>query len=213
MRLLFALICSILLVSTAKADILLMRVVVLSSAKWPSGYVTKERVTQSIEAARFMHRLHSAPFIALRDVRYKKDPAPQFDGYDQMPAHLTAIRASSLHREMMRNVDFVYYVVPPLTYPGGPHLMGGLAGKVCPDVRNRNALAIGNMRTANDYGLDRAGYSNVIMAHELGHLIGMYHVQSLTLMHPNALPYLGNGLSLTWDETNLLQMRVCSLSR
>jgi hypothetical protein len=184
------------------------RVVVLSSPKWAQGYVSPATVQTAIAEAVALHAAHGVPLLRLKDIRYKQDPAPNLDRYEDAARRLYAIRDSALHRTMRRNVDFVFYVVSPMNF-NGVNAMAGLASGYCMPPRQRISLAIGQMRDFNDAGLPRQQHSTVILAHEMGHLLGMYHVQSPTLMHQGALSFLPNNLSFIWDPQNINQLRSC----
>jgi hypothetical protein len=188
-----------------------LRVVVLSNPKWPQGYVSPATVEASIAQALQWHEQRGGPALRLKDIRYKRDPAPTLDRFEDSSRRFYAIRGSRLHRTMRKNVDFVYYVVSPMLF-NGVNSMAGLAGGTCMPPRQRITLAMGQMRDFNDLGLPRAQHSSVILTHELGHLLGMYHVTSPTFMHQGALHFLPNNLSFIFDPTNLQQARACARS-
>ena len=193
------------------ASALSLRVVVLSHPSYPQGYVTQTLVRTALYDTIALHNLHGAPYFSLKDIRIKRDPAPQLDNLGQQTYRLTAIRNSRLHATMRRNVDYVYYVVSPQPDSSGVHFMGGVASGTCVSP-GRSGLAIGQMRDFNDLGLPRALQSTVIMTHELGHLIGMSHVPSPTIMNADALGLIP-ALQLRWDEANNQQMAACSCGR
>lgn len=194
--------------SVVQAEGMLVRVVILRHPSWPNGYVSMNTVYNSVGLAQALHRLHGGPEFVIKDYRIKQDPAPRFHNLGQQVTRLSAIRASKLHRQMRRNVDMVYYVVSPQNSGTTAWFMGGVASGFC-QKHGRSALAIGQMRDFNDFGAPRASFSTVIMAHEIGHIIGMYHVPSNTLMHEAALSFLPNNLAWGWDQRNIEQARSC----
>lgn len=199
----------LLLPSLAFARPLTTRVIVLSHPSWPSHYISGAGLTATLAGASYLHTLHNGTSFKVVDIRYRKDPAPQFDKLGFQYSRFYAIRASRLHKRMRRGVDQVYYIVSPMIDQYGTKFMGGLAGGYC-KKRSLLALAVGQARDFNEKGDSRILQSQIIMAHELGHLMAMKHVDTPTIMNADALTLsIQFKLLFQWDFRNILEQRAC----
>lgn len=185
------------------------RVVVLTHPSWPQGFITSHGLQVTIAGAEYLHSLHGGRSFKVVDVKHRRDPAPAYDELSKMGSRFFAIRASRLHKRMRRGVGFVYYVASPMRDPYGSWFMGGVAGGFC-KRRSLLAMAMGQARDFNERGDSRLVQSQIIMAHEMGHLMDMRHVSSPTLMNGNALTLsVLFKLIFNWDPINIAQQRQC----
>lgn len=192
----------------AQSD-LTARVVILEHPKWPQGFISELGAQLTAQGGAYLHSLHNAPGIRVVDIRRRKDPRPELDGFGDWGTRFYSLRASRMHKRLRRGVDLVYYVVSPMDGGNGIFYMGGVAGGFC-RYRSQLALAMGQARDFNEQGQSRIVASQLIFAHEMGHLMSMRHVASATIMNATALHLqLANQLNMIWDPQNLVEHREC----
>lgn len=101
----------------------------------------------------------------------------------------------------------------PKVYIVGPYIqgvdryMGGTASGVC-DPFSGTAVAVG--QEINQYGDARFLHSQAAISHELGHVLGADHVDSIpaTLMHPDMLWYVNGAIPALADKSKK-EIRKC----
>lgn len=100
-----------------------------------------------------------------------------------------------------------YVVLPPVSYSARLWI-SGIATSTC---TNQDAVAIGNATMKNADGMDRFPHSQVIMQHEIGHLLGAshfedyYNVMSGTANHQ----FFTNGSYPPWAILSVGQIYFC----
>lgn len=203
----------------AKAYELKAVIAVLENDKWPEGIPPRAFVRSVVAEAKRLHSLRSPipPSLRFR-VRFYKDPlGGAYNKLDEQNSRMFALIKSRLNKRLTRSHAIVHYVVSPMVSPEGRYYIGGVAREVCTlDHDRRDRVSIGNMLVNRVGNPDLSFFtpSAVIIAHELGHTLGMYHVETPTLMHPsaNALWLLGI-LEMRWQKENLYDARYCYQNR
>jgi hypothetical protein len=147
--------------------------------------------------------------------QWRKDPlAGRFDTLAEQHERLRELGRSGLNQRIFRRkrVNFVHYVVSPMNESNGAQYLGGIAHDICSTDRifaPSYAFSMGNASERHrTTGESRKEHSAVIIAHEIGHTVGMWHVESPTIMHAAALHLIPN-LGLFFDPLSLIHERQC----
>lgn len=136
-----------------------------------------------------------------------EDLFPQYETLDQLQ------RLYAWERWVRENIgtnkDVLYYVMLPPIHYGGLLYIGGYAINTCA-YKRQLPVAIGNAELVNQAGLPRKEASEVIVAHELAHLIGAYHLDSShNIMHSGALSFVVANEKLFFDPISAGQINLC----
>ena len=102
----------------------------------------------------------------------------------------------------------IWLVVLPPVEDNGLRYIAGYARTTCFKDLNL-AVVVVFLQSKNSYGDNRLLHSSYAITHELGHAMGAKHVDSMTIMHPNPLPWVTQYGALPFDIKSKREMRRC----